>query len=535
MNRLPRLLAGRRRATMAMLVGTGLLMAATTVASALLLQRLLEIGTGAGRPQSRYGGAALLAGLLGTVVALGALRAADRVLAEMLGQDYIHSLRVGLVRAALTMDRGPSPGVTIARATNDLSSVRNWISMGIAPLAVGAPLVAGTATALWLVQPVLAIAVAVPLLVSGAAMALLAGPAYRRARELRRRRGRLAAALADTILAAPGIRMAGGVHREVAAIDRAGRSVVGAAVRRSATAGLIRGAAAAAAAGGAAAVAAVGVWQGVSTATIASALMIVGILSGPLTDMGRAVEYRQNFRAARRILAPVLDTTDSTGSGGGDARPEAVPAAGSGSVVIGLPESRGSITAHPGDRVLVRCADPAARTRLVQSMLIGGDSGVEVTVDGTAVADAGQRALRALVGYAASGTVFERGTVARAVRYRRPDLPPAAGTDALDAAGLTGTVAGLARGERTILKQGGRPLSASERARLALARATLGAPPLLVIDGLRSDLDAEGADLLTRTVSRYPGVVLFCADGPRPAVTGAGAVIEWWIDAPPSP
>jgi hypothetical protein len=66
-----------------------------------------------------------------------------------LGQSYIQELRRGLMTAVLAKRNGPSVGITIARITNDLSSVRNWVSMRIAPLAVGIPLIIGATIALW--------------------------------------------------------------------------------------------------------------------------------------------------------------------------------------------------------------------------------------------------------------------------------------------------------------------------------------------------------------------------------------------------
>jgi ABC-type multidrug transport system fused ATPase/permease subunit len=79
--------------------------------------------------------------------------------------------------AVLATRNGPSVGITIAWITNDLSSVRNWESMGIAPLTVGIPLIFGTTIALWLLSPPLAVAMALPLGILSVALALLARPA----------------------------------------------------------------------------------------------------------------------------------------------------------------------------------------------------------------------------------------------------------------------------------------------------------------------------------------------------------------------
>jgi ABC-type multidrug transport system fused ATPase/permease subunit len=547
---LPKLLRGRRRWLMAALLGTGLLMAAAAGASALLMTRLL------GTAPDAAGILPPALGLAGAALGLGGLRAVERVLAEKLGQDYIHEIRKGLVAAALATDRGPSPGVTIARSTNDLSSVRNWIALGIAPLAVGIPLIAGTAVALWFLSPVLAFAVVVPLVLLAAGLALLSRPAFRRARALRRHRGRLAARLADTVIAANTIRAAGGEDREVRQIDKAGRKVVEAAVHRAAAAGYIRGSAAAAASLAGAAVAAVGTWQAVPSASIAAGLTIVGMISAPVTDMGRVVEYRQNFRAARRILGPALAVAaaardarrrrPAAGSGTREGAATGMAASGAGVeastptgshaggavLVDGLAACRNCpvppLSAGPGARIRIHSADPAAGTRALETLVgIRSDPHAVAMVGGRHLLEGGSRTRRKLVGYAAAGMYVERGSIARSVRYRRPDLPPEEGSAALGRVGLAGRIGQLERGEDTQLKRGGQPLTTSELARLMLARASLGDPPLLVLNRLDADLDRQGIAMLSQFLRDYPGVVVFASEHPDSL---AAEYTNWNID-----
>lgn len=297
---LPKLVRGDRRRIMALLVGTGLLLAALAALTAVFMTMLL--GAGADPTAVAIAGCGLVTAALG----IGVLRSAERVLAERLGQSYIQDIRIGLIQASLTADKPPAAGITIARATNDLTSVRNWVALGIAPLAVGIPLILGATLGLAFLSPVLALAAFVPLLVLAVLMVLLARAAFDRAKIVRRRRGRLASLLADTVAAASAIRAAGGEKRELRRIAKAGQDVVDAAVNRSRIAGYIRGAAAAAAAFTVAAVGIAGLLQSIDTATIAGALTIVGLTAAPVSEMGRVVEYRQNFNAARRILGPAL-------------------------------------------------------------------------------------------------------------------------------------------------------------------------------------------------------------------------------------
>ena len=226
---MPPLLTGRRRTLMALLVVTALAHSACAVEAGLLVGELLG---DAGQPRRLI--MVDLAALAMVLAGLAITRYADRVIAEKLGQDYVRQLRRGLVAHAMTSPSAPSLGITIARSTNDLASVRNWVSLGIAPLVALVPLLLGSLAVLAVLDPALAAVVGVPLALLSVALLLISGPAFERARDLRRRRGSLAARVADTVTAAPGIAAAGGVERELNAVDRAGDKVVDAAVHRGA-------------------------------------------------------------------------------------------------------------------------------------------------------------------------------------------------------------------------------------------------------------------------------------------------------------
>ncbi|MEL4358050.1 MULTISPECIES: ABC transporter ATP-binding protein [unclassified Luteococcus] len=527
---LPRLWRGRRRLLLVGLTLSGLGQAAAATVTALFTPRLLTV---AHRPHQLW--LALL--LVSVASALGGLRVLERVLGEQLGQDYVHEIRMHLVRAALT-GRGPSVGVTIARTTNDLTSVRNWVVLGIVPLLVGVPMLLGSLVALALLSPLLAVAVAVPVGLLGAMLALVAPALRRRAAALRRKRGTLAGVIADTVQAGASIRLAGGVEREVRRLAQDSRQVADRAVSRAVLSGWLRGAAASIATIAMVVVGAAGAIAGVDAATIAAAFIIVGMLATPVSDLGRVSEYRQSFLVARGILGPeVQRSRDHRAAERRHQRRNRNRTVREDGGTIHLADlwlagrTVPELVAMPGEVVVPRSADPARLRALVDAL-----THPEMTpaawlqVAGADLTRLTPVERRGLVSYAAPGLPVERGTVARVVRYRAPNSDQPV-EPVLREVGLADLVAGLDKGERTTLRRGGEPLNLEERARLQLARAWYAEPALMVLDGIDQPLDPEGRQLLADGIRRRRGVTLLISDRAGELVPGHRV---WDLDADPA-
>ncbi|HEY1068103.1 MAG TPA: ABC transporter ATP-binding protein, partial [Pirellulales bacterium] len=109
--------------------------------------------------------------------------------------------------------------------------------------------------------------------------------------------------------------------------------------------------------------------------------------------------------------------------------------------------------------------------------------------------------------------------VAENVRLGRRDLTSAEIREALQTVGLLEDVHHLPHGMETPLVPSGRPLSLSQTRRLALARAIVGRPRLLILDGALDGLDlAESPELLDRLFDRAAPWTLLVSSH-DPAVT----------------
>lgn len=528
--RLPSLWRGRRRWLLAGLALAGLGQALASVVTAVFTPRLLSSTSTGMRWQL-----ALL--LVGTAIALGALRVAERVMGERLGQSYVHEIRQHLVRHALVAPRGPSLGITVARATNDLTSVRNWVVQGVVPLLVGAQMLVGAMVALALVSPLLALAAGVPVLALFVTLVVLAPILQRRTAKLRRQRGRLAGVLADTVQAGDGIVAAGGLEREVRAVREQSSRLSDLAVSRAVVGGALRGAAATTATVAMVLVGTVGALRGVGVAEIATAFVVVGMMSTPVTDLGRVGEYRQSYLVAQRVIAPLVEASRRQRRLDRELErhqsrevPLAIPVGDvhlAGLEVLGRPVPE--LVAHPGEVVVPRSSRPGAVDALVAALAHPErqrDAWLQVSGHDLAQLPPAQR--RRLVGVADPAIPLERGTIARAVRYRVPESKVPAGPW-LDEVGLTSVVDGLERGERTVLRRGGQPLGAPELARLQLARAWYGEPPLVVLHHVDRALDAAGRSVLADALPRRRGVTLLVSDH---AAQIAADHRVWDLDAP---
>lgn len=196
------------------------------------------------------------------------------------------------------------------------------------------------------------------------------------------------------------------------------------------------------------------------------------------------------------------------------------------------------LSARAGDRVLIHSHDPGRIQPFLAALLSGqntpGPEGGEVPdlvmmVDGYDYTKAPGRQRRRLLGHASARIPLERGSVSRSITYRHPSADDEQMLRALDRVGLVQTVEALPNGTSTRLKNGGQPLTSSQRARLKLGRALMDDPPLLVLDGIDADLDQDGVALLREELNEYPGVVLFTSSTPELMAPGHRV---WTIDAP---
>jgi ATP-binding cassette subfamily B protein len=125
-----------------------------------------------------------------------------------------------------------------------------------------------------------------------------------------------------------------------------------------------------------------------------------------------------------------------------------------------------------------------------------------VTIDGHDLRDVTLNSLRRQLGVVPQEPFLFTGTIRDNVAFARPDATRQQVQEAIDAVGLSELVERLPRGVDTFVHERGQSLSSGERQLIALARAFVAAPRVLVLDEATSNLDLKSEVKVGRALDR---------------------------------
>ncbi len=462
---------------------------------------------------------AVLAGL-GVIVAGWLVLAAQTVIAARAGETLLYLLRVRsfahLQRLGLDYYEREMAGRIMTRMTTDVDALSTFLQTGLATALISVLTVVGVAIALLLTDAGLAgvAMLSLPvLIVATVVFRRRSSAAYAQARK------QISEVNADLQENVSGIRVAQAFTRERrSARDFAARSDAYRRTRLRAQryiatyfpfVAMLSDLAHAAVLGVAASRVAAGT---VTPGVLAAFLLYLGLFFAPVQQLSQVFDNYQQAAVGLRRIRELLHTPTSVPPPGADAVP--APARLHGEVELrdvtfsypgaARPALDGvSLRIAPGETVALVGATGAGKSTLIKLLARFYDPvGGTVLVDGVDLRRYDPVAFHHRVGVVPQEAHLFRGDVASNIGFGAPSASPAEVEAAARRVGALAAVAALPHGFRQPVGERGQGLSAGQRQLIALARAELVEPDLLLLDEATAALDPATESVVLAAADR---------------------------------
>jgi subfamily B ATP-binding cassette protein MsbA len=467
----------------------------------------------------------LIVGLLGAYVALQLVSAADLYLRHALGERFILDLRVQLYaylqRLSLSYFEHTSTGEIMSRITNDVSALEQFVTHGSSLTLVDLLRLVGTAVVLLLLDWRLALIVMLPVPVLAVALRMFnqrVRPIYRQVRD---RLGDINARLQDNI---SGIRVIQAFGQERAALDRFAEeseayyqarvrgirawSTFFPAIRFVASLGMVF-----VLAFGASRV----IDGDLSLGTLVAFLSYATSFYQPINRLTEVDNiFQQAIAAGERIfelLDEVPEIQDAPDAAElprieGEIQFEQVFFRYGAGAVSGRTESEyvlHDVAFHvaPGQVVALVGPSGAGKTSIANLITRFYDPTCgRVLIDGHDLRGVQVKSLRAHISVVLQETFLFNTTIRDNLLFAKPDASEDEMVAAARAAYAHDFIMELPDGYDTAIGERGVKLSGGQKQRLALARAILADPRILILDEATSSVDAEAEYLIQQALDR---------------------------------
>lgn len=462
----------------------------------------------------------VLLATLGIYVVRGFAQFGANYLTSYAGQRAVADLRARLhdhlQRLSIAYLQRRRLGDQVARITSDLTLIQGALTPGLAEGVRNAALLVGTTVVLFMVNWRLAVIAFLALPVTGAAIELYGRLIRRYTKEAQERVADVVGILHESLSAIRVVKaftLEEQQRRRFAVSNEQGFAAAMKSARVMAAVSpvvelLMLVAMAVVVYAGAREVLAGGLTMG----QLVAFLSYLGMLSGPVSSIGRAFTQLQQGVAAGDRAAEILSE-----------QPEAFDF--SGAVTLAPQQVRGavefrhvsfryedgdiealhgiSLSVRPGEVIAVVGPSGAGKTTLVSLLprFFDPTEGL-VMLDGRDLRSLRLESLRRLVAVVPQETVLFRLSVAENIAVGFPKASRQQIEEAAHMANAAAFIERLPLGYDTVLGDLGAGLSGGERQRLAIARAMLRDPRVLVLDEATSSLDAESEALVQEALAR---------------------------------
>ena len=257
---------------------------------------------------------------------------------------------------------------------------------------------------------------------------------------------------------------------------------------------------------------------GLTTGALIAYLLYIDMVFSPVQQLSQVFDGYQQAMVGLRRITDLLRLRTSTppavaaGHRGPAGRPDR--AAGRGLQLRGRPGERSArtteanalsginLTIEPGETVALVGQTGAGKSTLVKliARFYDATSG-QVLVDGTDVRDYDLASYRHQLGVVPQESYLFAGTVRDSIAYARPDASDAEVEAAARATGAHEMIIRLPGGYGHEVSERGRNLSAGQRQLIALARAQLADPAILLLDEATAALDLAAEAAVNHAIS----------------------------------